>query len=155
MKVSAERSGYAPIVFDYFVGGFPRSTNVEMGTYAFFTQDSSNHNVTGRLFEAFTNKTFQEDYTLSVYQGYGELNRTRGDAYEVIDYYGNGVYYTGDYEIYDLKTGSYVAVVDTPKGFIRNFQRFYALPYPYPKQMRSIPLVPELNDGELSLVLTW
>lgn len=74
----------------------------------------------------------------------------------MIEHSGGGIYYTGDFEIYDLKSGSYVAVIDTPIGFIRNFQRFYALPSPpFTKTIRSIPLVPELNEGELALVLTW
>jgi hypothetical protein len=47
-----------------------------------------------------------------------------------LDYHGNGVDYTGEFEIFDLKSGAYVAVVDTPVGYIRNFQRFYALPSP-------------------------
>jgi len=49
------------------------------------------------------------------------LNKSHTEAYEVLDHYGNGVYYTGVYEIDDLKSGSYVAVVDTPQGYIRNF----------------------------------
>ncbi len=67
MKIKADKGNSSSIVFDYFVGGFPRSTSVEMGTYSFYTPDNLNHNVTGRLFEAFTNKTFEEDYTLSIY----------------------------------------------------------------------------------------
>lgn len=127
-----------------------------MGTYAFYMSDNRQHNVSGRLYEAFTNKTFSDDYTLSVYQGYGELNRTLYDAYEVLDHYGNGIYYTGMFDVYDLKSGPYVAVIDTPAAYIKNFQRFYALPSPpFTKTMRSIPLVPELNEGELALVLTW
>lgn len=60
------------------------------------------------------------------------------------------------FDIYDLKAGPYVAVIDTPIGYIKNFQRFYALPTPpFTKHMRSIPLVPELSEGELALVLTW
>lgn len=55
-----------------------------------------------------------------------------------------------------MKSGAYVAVIDPPVGFIKNFQRFYALPSPpFTKVMRSIPLVPELQEGELALVLTW
>lgn len=58
------------------------------------------------------------------------MNRTKGAPYEVLTINGNGVYYSGLYELYDLKSGSYVAVVDPPVGFIKNFQRFYALPSP-------------------------
>lgn len=84
------------------------------------------------------------------------MNKSKGDPYEVLEIYGNGVYDSGNFELYDLKSGPYVAVVDTPIGFIRNFQRFYALPSPpFTKHMRSIPLVPELQAGELALVLTW
>jgi hypothetical protein len=67
MKITANRTSFSPVVFDYFVGGFPRSSTVEMGTYSFFTPDANLHNVTGRMFEAFTNKTFEDDYTISVY----------------------------------------------------------------------------------------
>ena len=128
-----------------------------MGTYSFYTPDTSVHNVSGRMFEAFTNKTFEDDYTISIYPGYGELDRTRDNAIEVLQYHGNGgQYQTGNFEFYDLKAGAYVAVFDTPLGYVKNFQRFYALPSPpYSKQMRSVPLVPELGAGELALVLTW
>lgn len=71
------------------------------------------HNVTGRLFEAFTNSTFSQDYTITVYQGYGELNNTALTPYETLDYFGNGEYYTGYYELYDLPTGAYVAIVES------------------------------------------
>jgi hypothetical protein len=54
-------------VFDYFVGGYPKTDRVELGAYSFFTSDNKTHNVTGRVFDAFSNKTFQEDYTLSAY----------------------------------------------------------------------------------------
>jgi len=67
MKIQADKGNYQSIIFDYYVGGFPRTDRVELGSYAFYTSDNKNHNVTGRLFEAFTNKTFQEDYTLTVY----------------------------------------------------------------------------------------
>lgn len=36
IKVQAERATYQPIVFDYFVGGYPLTDKVEMGTYSFF-----------------------------------------------------------------------------------------------------------------------
>jgi len=83
------------------------------------------HNVTGRLFEAFTNNTFHTDYTITVYPGYGELNSTALTPYETIDYIGNGDYYTGFYELFDLPTGAYVAIVES-LGYVKNFQRFYA-----------------------------
>lgn len=159
MKIKAERALYpVPVSFDYFVGGLPHASVVELGTYAFFMTDNKMHNVTGRVYEAFTNKTFSDDFTLSVYSGYGEMANSSSslDAYEVLDQYGNGVYYTGYYELYDLKAGPYVAVVDAHPDFLRNFQRFYALPSPpFSKHMRSIPIVPILEPGELALVLTW
>jgi hypothetical protein len=67
MKIHAEKPNYPPIVFDYFVGGYPRAHNVDMGSFAFYVSDNLNHNVTGRVFEAFTNKTFSDDYTVAVY----------------------------------------------------------------------------------------
>ena len=71
------------------------------------------YNMTGRLFEAFTNKTFSNDYTITVYQGYS------GDvigkpAYEKLDFFnGGGDYYTGFYELQDLTPGSYVAIAES------------------------------------------
>ena len=68
IKVTAEKPMYSqPITFDYFVGGLPHADIVEMGTYAFYMSDNKQHNVSGRLYEAFTNKTFSDDYSLSVY----------------------------------------------------------------------------------------
>lgn len=52
--------------------------------------------------------------------------------YEKLNFYGNGEYYTGFYELYDISPGSYVAVAEAT-GFIKNFQRFYSLPTPFPK----------------------
>lgn len=75
--------------------------------------------------------------------------------YETLDIHGNGDYYTGYYELYDLKTGANVAVVDA-EHYSNNWQRFYALPSPpYSKLMRSIPLVENLHEDELAFVLTW
>lgn len=67
MKIQAEKGYYQDIVFDYFVGGYPTTYSVELGTYSFYNPDNAKHNVTGRLFEAFTNVTFQEDYTLRIF----------------------------------------------------------------------------------------
>lgn len=78
------------------------------------------HNVTGRLFDAFTNKTFSGDYELTVYQGFGEYNKSSWTPYENLNYYGNGEYYTGFFELYDLKAGPYIAVAEAP-GYIKNF----------------------------------
>ena len=156
MKVSATHKKYTtPVVFDYFVGGFPRTDTVEMGTYAFYTPDNASHNVTGRLFDAFTNRTFANDFSITVYAGYGEFSQNYTAPNEKLDVFGNGDYYTGFYELYDLQSGAYSAVVEST-GYIKNFQRFYALPSPpFPKQMRGLPVVPVLEDGELALVLTW
>ena len=70
VKVQAEKPMYSqPIAFDYFIGGFhtENTDTIEVGTYAFYMSDNKMHNVSGRLYEAFTNKTFSDDYTLSVY----------------------------------------------------------------------------------------
>jgi hypothetical protein len=57
--------------------------------------------------------------------------------------------------MFDLKSSAYVAVVES-YGYINNFQRFYALPSPpYTKKIRALPIVPQLKEGELALVLTW
>lgn len=67
MNVKVEKPNYSPIIFDYFVGGYPITSRVELGTYSFYTPDTLMHNVTGRVFEAFTNKTLTDDFTLTVY----------------------------------------------------------------------------------------
>ena len=36
IRVQATRKAFPPIVFDYFVGGYPLASVVEMGTYAFY-----------------------------------------------------------------------------------------------------------------------
>jgi len=58
MKIKADKGYYSSIVFDYYVGGYPITDKVELGSYAFYTSDNKTHNVTGRIFEAFTNRTF-------------------------------------------------------------------------------------------------
>lgn len=90
MKIHSTRPGFPKIVFDYFVGGFPRSTVVEMGTYSFYKSDVQQHNVTGRMFDAFTNKTFEDDYSITAYPGYGELDRNHDTSVQVLSYHGNG-----------------------------------------------------------------
>lgn len=157
MKIQAHRKGFTPITFDYFVGGYPEAQKVEMGSYAFYAenQDQTKHNLTGRIYEAFNNKTFSGDYSLTVYQGYGEINKTSVVPYEKVDYVGTGEYYTGFFELYDLQPGVFVAIAETPSGFTKNFQRFYTLPTPFPRIMRSLPMVPDLEEGELALVLQW
>jgi hypothetical protein len=36
------------------------------------------------MFDAFTNKTFEDDYSITVYPGYGELDRTHDTSVEVL-----------------------------------------------------------------------
>jgi hypothetical protein len=119
VRIEATRKNFEPIVYDYVVGGYPLASRVEMGSYSYYIGDNKSHNVSGRVFEAFNNKTFSGDYELTVYSGYGEFNRSTY-PYEQLNYYGNDEYYTGMYEIYDLTAGPYVAIVDAP-GFIKNF----------------------------------
>lgn len=40
LRVTAERKNYQPIVFDYFVGGYPNAERVEMGVYVFYVADT-------------------------------------------------------------------------------------------------------------------
>ena len=75
------------------------------------------HNVTGRVFDAFTNKTFSNDYTVTAYKGTGEVESS---PYEKLDITGTGEYYTGFFELYDLKSGVYTAVIDAD-NYIKNF----------------------------------
>lgn len=57
----------------------------------------------GRIFDAFTNKTFTTDYSITVFEGFGGQLSGKA-AYEKIDYYGSALldYYTGFYELLDL-----------------------------------------------------
>ena len=120
MRLEGNKPNFEKIVSDYFVGGYPISDKVEMGSFMFYKKDNNSHDVLGRIFDAFTNKTLSTDYTISVYQGLGEYNRSSWTPYERLDFYGNGEYYTGYFQLYDLKAGSYVAVVES-EGYIKNF----------------------------------
>lgn len=53
-------------------------------------------------------------------------------------------YYTGFFEISDLKQGTYLAVADA-KGYHHNFEKFYIIREI--STMKGIPLVPKLDDG--------
>lgn len=110
-------------------------------------------NVHGRLFDAFTNKTFTNDYSITVYEGHGG-QQVGKSAYEKLDYYGStlGDFYTGFYELVDLTPGAYIAIAEA-KGYSTNFQKFYALSQL--EKLRSFPMVPYLEEGQLGLVLTW
>jgi hypothetical protein len=48
MRILANRKNYSSIVFDYFVGGYPVSSKVEMGIYSFYTSD-----VQSKIFNSF------------------------------------------------------------------------------------------------------
>jgi hypothetical protein len=53
-------------------------------------------------------------------------------------------YYTGFYEISDLKQCAYLAVVEA-KGYHTNFEKFYIIKEI--SSMKGIPMVPKLDDG--------
>jgi hypothetical protein len=40
MRVQATKKNYNTISFDYFVGGYPLSSKIEIGSYAFYTNDT-------------------------------------------------------------------------------------------------------------------
>ena len=61
-------------------------------------------------------------------------------------------YYTGFFEIPEMKQGAYLAVAES-KGYHRNFERFYILKDA--GNIKGIPMVPRLEDGQIALVLTW
>lgn len=63
-----------------------------------------------------------------------------------------GDYYTGFYEFYDLTPGSYIAIAQS-KGYINNIQRFFLTKDTVSSKV--LPMIPQLKEGELSLVLTW
>ena len=115
--------------------------------------EGQSQNLSGRLYEAFNNKTFTNDYTITVYDGHsGDVSGKI--AYERLDYFSSiaGDYYTGFYELFDLVPGTYVAIAES-KGYLTNFQRFYitsSLSF-----IRAFPMVPSLGEGQLALVLSW
>lgn len=120
MRLEAQKSNFDPVFVDYFVGGYPNTDVVELGTFSFYKGDNNLHNVSGRVFDAFTNKTFSTDYFITVYRGQGEYNISQSAPYEQLDFLGNGDYYTGFYELYDLKSGVHVAVAEAT-NYINNF----------------------------------
>jgi len=40
MKIEATKAGYSPISADFFVGGYPITDKVELGTFSFFQTDN-------------------------------------------------------------------------------------------------------------------
>jgi hypothetical protein len=48
MKIEATKTGYQPIIVDFFVGGYPITDKVELGTYAFYQTDNK-----GNLFDKY------------------------------------------------------------------------------------------------------
>jgi hypothetical protein len=65
--------------------------------------------------------TLAQDYTITVYNGYGEFNKTSDmSPYESLNFYGNGDYYTGYFKIYELFYDVYDLVVES-EGYIKNF----------------------------------
>eukprot|EP00349_Pseudokeronopsis_sp_Brazil_P010707 CAMPEP_0202978818 /NCGR_PEP_ID=MMETSP1396-20130829/85135_1 /ASSEMBLY_ACC=CAM_ASM_000872 /TAXON_ID= /ORGANISM="Pseudokeronopsis sp., Strain Brazil" /LENGTH=172 /DNA_ID=CAMNT_0049717957 /DNA_START=261 /DNA_END=779 /DNA_ORIENTATION=- len=156
-RVSLTKKGFSDITFDFFVGGFPIAPTIELGTYVFFQSDQKQHNVSGRIFDAMSNQTLAVDYSLTIYQGYGTLNKSNVLPYA-------NFYFppppsedleTGYFDLENITAGVYTAVADS-LGYNLNFQRFYALPSPpYTSTIRPIPMVPWLYNGELTLVLTW
>ena len=78
------------------------------------------HNITGRLYESNSNTTFSRDLVMTVYEGFGEYNKTSFVPYEKLEMVGNGEYYTGYYELIDLPTGSYIAIAEA-YGYHSNF----------------------------------
>ena len=82
MRLEATKTNFDNIGVDYFVGGYPNTDIVELGTFSFYKGDSMLHNVSGRVFDAFTNKTFSNDYSITVFQGNGEFNATSNIPYE-------------------------------------------------------------------------
>lgn len=82
MRIEATKNNFDPIGIDYFVGGYPNTDKIELGTFSFYKGDNLMHNVSGRVFDAFTNKTFSSDYSITVFKGYGEFNQTSNIPFE-------------------------------------------------------------------------
>lgn len=143
-------------MLDRFIGGYPITDSYELGTFVFYQSDSQKHNVTGRLYDAFTNKTFSETYQMTLYQGQGVYNESALElSSQRYKFLAKDNYYNGFFDLNGLNSGAWVAITES-KGYMHNLQRFYALPSPpYTEQMRPMPMVPDLKAGELSLVLTW
>lgn len=116
----AKYSGYKDIELDYFVGGYPVSSKVELGVYSFiYTDTEAKYNMTGRIYDAFTNITLSSDYSLYLYEGYGMYNHST-QPYEHIDTLASGDYYTGYFQLFDLPTNSYILVAESD-NYVHNF----------------------------------
>jgi hypothetical protein len=157
MRIELAKTGYQDSLLDYFVGGFPVTDKTELGSIVLYK--SSNHgpsfNLTGRVFESENNQTFSEDLTMTVYNGYGEYNRTSFTPYERLEFIGQGQFYTGYYELFNLEEGPNIVIAEA-KGYHNNFQRFYAFPSPpYTSEIRPIPMVKQLDPSQLEIILTW
>jgi hypothetical protein len=56
--------------------------------------------VTGRIYDAFTNVTLYQDYSLTIYDGYGHYNKSVTEPYSSFYFESLGEdYYSGFFEI--------------------------------------------------------
>jgi hypothetical protein len=124
INVEAIRSGFEPINFDLKIGGFHyhKQDQVELGSFMFIKAENRTYNVTGRLFNAFNNKTFTDDYQIIVYKGF-DSDLEGLTAYEKLDIIGDGVQFSGFFDMVDLVPGLYTAVAES-QNYISNFMKF-------------------------------
>jgi len=103
------------------------NSKVELGTIIFSKagggQDTT---IQGRIYDAFTNETFTEEYLVTLYEGYGtvtpqELGGVK--AMRRIEFKPEVAYteaYTGYFELPDMKSGAYYSVYQA-QGYISNY----------------------------------
>ena len=77
VRLTATHPDFAPIEIDQFVGGYPSQLmqpKVELGTIIFSKNGvSTETTLQGRIYDAFTNETFTEEYFVTLYEGYGTV----------------------------------------------------------------------------------
>lgn len=90
MRMEFSKNGYESAQMDYFVGGFPISDQMHVGSIVLYKKQSqkAEFNLHGRVFESDTNQTLSDDLTMVVYNGYGEYNRTQFTPYERLEFEG-------------------------------------------------------------------
>ena len=167
VRLTATHPDFAPIEIDQFVGGYPNqlmtNSKVELGTII-FSKAGSSHDTTiqGRIYDAFTNETFTEEYLVTLYEGYGTVTPQElggVQAMRRIEFKPEESYtesYTGYFELPSMKAGAYYSVYQAP-GYISNYQRINVLKASSPMFQSSdpVPMIPVLDEHQLALSLTW
>ena len=77
VRLTATHPRFDPIEIDQFVGGYPSqlmNSKIELGTLIFSKKGGGSQEIMqGRIYDAFTNETFTEEYLVTLYGGYGTV----------------------------------------------------------------------------------